>query len=244
MVPLADEDDYEGVKIEKIAAERPDSVMSEFYRHIRTNLLFMAPTGELKSLLVTSSSADCGKTTTAVNLAITLAGEQSKVLLVDANFRRPALGKVFGEGGSSRGLANILVGQAQASDVIRASGVGNLDVLDCGPLPPNPAELLNNKMMRSFMAEQKDRYDYVIIDGPPSLVVTDARILASEVDGTILVARAGKTARGMAQRMIRELGATTQSRILGMILNGVEPRRGGYFEEAYQSYYEYGKQKE
>lgn len=226
------------INTEKVAMIHPHALISEFYRKLRTNLFFIAPPAEIKTILITSSSADCGKTTTAVNLSITLAVEGKHVLLVDANFRRPALNRLFPAEGSGRGLSNILVGQATVADAIRASGIDGLDLIDSGPLPPNPADLLNGKRMCDFLESQKQYYDFIILDGPPSLLVTDANIIADQVDGTIVVVRADKTMRGMAQRMIRELKKGKVC-LLGAVLNAVQPRKGGYFEKASQSYYDY-----
>ena len=238
MIPAYDEEDAEEEGAAKISATHPHAVISESYRQVRTNLFFAAPAGELKSLLITSSSAGCGKTTTAVNLGITLANEGRRVLLVDGNFRRAALNRLFPADGPNRGLSNVLVGQATAADVIRPSGIAGLEVMDSGPAPPSPADLLSNQRMRDFLERQKEYYDHIIIDGAAALVVDDARVLAGLVDGTIVVVRAGGTARGIVQRLIREL-KTGHIRIVGILLNAVQPRRGGYFEKAYRSYYDY-----
>ncbi|MBN1765872.1 MAG: polysaccharide biosynthesis tyrosine autokinase [Sedimentisphaerales bacterium] len=243
MIPKYDdeeeeEEEDEEVCIEKIALIRPESLMGEFYRKLRTNLTFSAPAGELKTLFITSSAAGCGKTTTAINLAITFASEGRRVLLVDANFRRPTLNRLFPADGPLRGLSNILVGHTTVADVVRQSGMEGLDIIDSGPSPPNPADLLGNKRMRDFLNSQKQYYDYIIIDGPPSLIVIDANILAGLVDGTIAVLHAEQTSRGIAGRMIREFKAN-QIRLLGVVLNAVRARKGGYFEKSYQSYYDY-----
>ena len=238
-IPLYEqEEETETISVEKVAMIRPHALISEFYRKLRTDLFFAAPPDDLKTILITSSSADCGKTTTAVNLSITLAAEDKHVLLVDANFRRSSLNRLFPTEGPGRGLSNILVGQATVADVMRSSGIKGLDLIDCGPLPPNPANLFSGKCMRDFLESQKQCYDYIILDGPPSLLVTDANIIASQMDGTIAVVHAEHTMRGMAQRMIREL-KSDRIRLLGIVLNAVQPRKGGYFEKSYQSYYEY-----
>jgi len=238
MIPLYEEEDEEEICVEKVAMIHPHALISEFYRKVRTNLFFSAPTGELKTVLVTSSSADCGKTTTAINLAITIAAEGKRVLLVDSNFRRPALNHLFPEAGAGRGLSNVLIGQATVADAIRQSGIEGLDLMDCGPVPPNPADLLNSERMREFLESQKQFYHYILLDGPPSLLVTDANILAGLVDGTVVVIHAEQTSRGMCQRMVNEL-KQSRARILGVVLNAVRPRKGGYFEKAYRSYYDY-----
>ncbi len=249
MIPVYEEEEEEEeeegeekeeVCVEKITMSHPHALMSEFYRQVRTNLFFCAPVSELKTLLITSSSAGCGKTTTAVNLSITLAAEGKRVLLVDANFRRPALKRLFPAETPAKGLSNVLVGQVAIKDIIRPSGLEGLDLIDSGPLPPNPADLLGGQRMRDFLESHADSYDHIIIDGPPSLVVIDSRILAGLVDGTIAVVHAKQSSRGMSQRMIMELKRGGERvRLLGVILNAVHARKGGYFEKAYRSYYDY-----
>jgi len=238
MIPKYEEDDAEAICIAKVTSIHPDAIISESYRQVRTNLFFSAPVAELKIILITSSSAGCGKTTTAVNLGITFASEGRRVLLVDANFRRASLNHLFPAEGPSRGLSNILVGQTSAADVIRQSGIEGLDLIESGPVPPNPAVLLSSKRMKDFLENQRQYYDHIIIDGPPTLVLTDAQILAGQVDGTILTVHAGETARGVLQRSLREL-KRNKVRLLGALLNAVKPRKGGYFEESYRLYYDY-----
>ena len=238
MIPLYDDAELGETAVELITAEHPHSIVSESFRQIRTNLYFSAPAEELKSFLITGPTPESGKTTTATNLAITLAAENKRVLLVDANFRRPALNRLFAREGMPAGLSNVLVGHNTAADVIHATDLEGLDVIDAGPTPPNPAVLLSSERMASFLASQRSYYDTVIIDGPPALLVTDARILASLVDGVILVVRAKETSRGLVGRMIREL-RSPKINILGVLLNGVKPQKGGYFREAYDTYHRY-----
>ncbi|MCF7957573.1 MAG: polysaccharide biosynthesis tyrosine autokinase [Phycisphaerae bacterium] len=238
MIPEHDPSDARGVCIEKIASTQSHALISEYYRQMKTNLLFSGPSGELKTILVTSSSAGCGKTTTASNLGITFAAAGKRVLLVDANFRRPALSRLYPSPEANQGLSNLLVGQVQASEAIYASGIANMDVIQSGPLPPNPSDLLNSQRMRDFLDGQRQKYDYVIIDGPPALVVIDSRVISSLVDGTVVVVNANQNSRGMVQRMNREL-KTESGKILGILLNSVKSRKGGYFAKTSQSYYDY-----
>ncbi|MBN1844857.1 MAG: polysaccharide biosynthesis tyrosine autokinase [Sedimentisphaerales bacterium] len=238
MIPEYDGEDRERAEIAKMATIHPQSLMSESYRQVRTNLYFSAPPDELKQILITSSGRGCGKTTTAVNLAVTFAAEGKRVLLADANFRRSAINRLFPAEGPPRGLSNVLVGQATAADVIRPSGIEGLDVIDAGPTPPNPAVLLSSERMKSFLESQRAYYDHIIIDGPPALLLSDARILAGLADGTILVIHAGNTSRGIVGRMIREM-KTDKVHILGAVLNAVRPQKGGYFRESYRNYYDY-----
>ncbi|MCD6394248.1 MAG: polysaccharide biosynthesis tyrosine autokinase, partial [Planctomycetes bacterium] len=199
MVPEYDEMDSDEVEIAKITYIHPYAIISESFRQIRTNLYYSAPAENMRTLLVTSCTANCGKTTTAVNLAITLAIEGKRVLLIDANFRKSSINHLFAQEGAPRGLSNILAGQTPAAEVIRKTEIEGLDVMDSGPEPPNPSVLLNSDRMKAFLESQKSYYDHVIIDGPPALVVSDVRILADWTDGTIIVVHAGDTSRGIVQ---------------------------------------------
>ncbi len=238
MIPGEKQDN--NIAIEKICALRPHSMQSEFYRQARTNISYSAPGGEIKTILVTGSSASCGKTTIAVNLAISFTDEQKRVLLIDANFHRPAIKRLFppSDGGQVSGLSEYLTGKVKQEEIILPSGIHNMDVIYSGKLPPSPADLLNTDRMREFLAQQKEKYDYIILDGPPMLIVVDARILSALVDGTIAVIRAASTSRGMEQRMMREL-QSAKGHLLGVLLNDVKPQKGGYFEEVYRTYNEY-----
>jgi len=238
MVPEYDEMDSDDVEIAKITYTHPYAIISESFRQIRTNLYYSAPAENMRTLLVTSCSAKCGKTSTAVNLAITLALEGKRVLIVDANFRKSSINHLFAQEGAPRGLSNILAGQSPAAEVIRKTEIEGLDVMDAGPEPPNLSVLLNSDRMKAFLESQKSYYDHVIIDGPPALVVSDARILADWTDATIIVVHAGDTSRGIVQRLIREL-RTDKVQILGVVLNSVRPQKGGYFRKSYESYYDY-----
>jgi len=238
MIPRHEDADTDLLHLAKISYNQPQALISEAFRQVRTNLYFSAPAEEMKTILITSSSAGCGKTTVAVNLAITLATEGKRILLVDANFRRAAINRLFGAEGPPRGLSNILVGQVPAAEVIRPSEIEGLDLVDAGPAPPNPAVLLSGSRMQDFLESQKQYYDHIILDGPPMLVVTDARIIAGIVDGAIAVVHAGDTSRGVVQRMMGEL-KNNQVHMLGVLLNAVRALKGGYFSESYKSYYEY-----
>lgn len=214
----------------------PQSLLAEDFRQSHTNLLFASDT-PLKSILVTSPSPGDGKTTVAANLALTMARGGQRVLLIDANFRRPTLAHVF-DLPDAVGLSNILVGLGTFEEAVRATKFENLDVLVCGPLPPSPAELLGSGAMRQLVQEQGRRYDQIIIDGAPILVVVDNYLLAEAVDGVLMVLRAGENTRGLAQRAVRQVRGL-RARLLGAVLNRVRSTKGGYFRESYQAYYDY-----
>jgi capsular exopolysaccharide synthesis family protein len=246
VIPDAEEDEQiEDIDLALVVRHAPYSITSESYRRFRTNLKLSAPAEASKVLLVTSGAAQDGKTSVAVNLATTFVADDKKVLLIDASFRRPRLHSIFpsqpqGAEQGGLGLSNILTGQAAYQQVVRASGMRDLDIIDAGALPPNPAELLGGARMQQLLKEQRSNYDYVIIDGPPVLLVSETKMLARSADGTILVFNAAATRRGTAQRTISEL-KDVDARIVGCVLLGVKMLKGGYFREQSKSYQRYLK---
>lgn len=241
-----DDKDVEGIDLFHVVRQAPYSIMSECYRQLRTNLKLSAGTAMHKSLLITSPDAGDGKTSVATNLASTFLAENRRILLVDANFRRPTLAHLFpriGETGAlvehpDYGLSNYLMGQCtDISQIIRSSGIAGLDIIDSGPLPSNPAELLDSPQMKELLEQCKTRYDYVIIDGP-AMLVSDAKSLSAAADGTLVVFNASATHRGAAMRILREL-QSIRANIIGTVLMGVRSLKGGYFQEIYRSYLEY-----
>jgi capsular exopolysaccharide synthesis family protein len=232
-----------------IVRKAPYSIISESYRRLRTNLKLSGPGESLKALLVASGAAGDGKTSVAVNLATTFVAENKNVLLIDANFWRPRLQAIFppaldeqeeANEESEFGLSTLLAGLCGYHEIIRPSGIEGFDVIDSGPLPPNPAELLGSAQMKQLVKHQRETYDYVIIDGPPVLLVSAAKILAKLVDGTALVFNAGATRRGAALRTIREL-RDVNAEIVGCVVFAVKAMKGGYFTEQFRSYQEYQK---
>jgi capsular exopolysaccharide synthesis family protein len=242
-----DDSDIEGVELAHVVRQAPHSITSEGYRQLRTNLKLSGPGGaEHKTLLVTSPAAGDGKTSVAVNLAATMLHENKRVLLIDANFRRPSSGRLFprteANGSVSEhadfGLSNYLMGQCgDEKEIIRPSGIEGMDIIDSGPLPVNPGELFDDLRMKQLLDRCKEAYEYVIIDGP-ALLVNDAKILASHADGTLVIFNAAETHRGTAQRILREL-QSVHANTVGTVLMGVKSRKGGYFNEVYRSYHEY-----
>jgi capsular exopolysaccharide synthesis family protein len=199
----------------------------------------------LKVLFVASGMAGDGKTSVAVNLATTFVAENKKVLLIDANFWQPALYTIFPkEAGEAKqaefGLSTLLAGRCDYQEVIRPSGVEGLSIIDSGPLPANPTELLGGAQMKQLIEQQRGNYDYIIVDGPPVLLVSVTKILAKLVDGTVLVFNAAATRRGVAQRTISEL-KEVDAAVVGCVLLGVRAMKGGYFQEQFKSYQEYQK---
>jgi capsular exopolysaccharide synthesis family protein len=162
-----------------------------------------------------------------------------KVLVVDANFRQPAIHKLFPDCKDS-GLSNVLVGQGSWRDLV-SEVEPNLAVLSSGPLPPNPAELLSSEAMRQFIAEAASQYDQVVFDGAPALVVSDSIVLATLVDGVVLVVRAGANTYGIVART-RDLLHRVGAHLLGVALNGVRATAGGYLRKSYETFYDYHEQ--
>ena len=214
----------------------PHSLLAESFRQLRTHLLF-ASDHPIRSLLVTSPDPGDGKSTVAANLAITMARTGERVLLVEANFRRPVLPRVF-DVPDTIGLSNVLVGLNSISEAIQATAIENLDVLVGGPPPPSPAGLIGCETMRQLIAEEVESYDRVIVDGAPMLVVADNHLVTPMLDGVILVFHAGKNTRGVAQRAVQQVVAL-HGRLFGAVLNRVRATKGGYFRESFQAYYDY-----
>lgn len=200
-----------------IAQINPRSPISEQYRTLRTNMEFSSVDKELKTILVTSSSPSEGKSMTTANLAVVYAQQGKKVLLIDADLRKPTVHYTF-RLDNLKGLSNILVNEARLEEAAYATGINDLDVISSGPIPPNPSELLGSRRMESFIQEASKLYDYIIFDTPPVLAVTDAQILANIVDGTILVIRSGQTESELAIKA-KEALEPAKAKLLGAVLN-------------------------
>jgi len=251
VIPDAAEDEQvEDIDLYHVVRDAPYSLISESYRRFRTNLKLSGPEESLKTLLVTSGMAGDGKTSVAINLATTFVAEGKKVLLIDANFWRACLHMAFpngaetaenrGEEGrpSEFGLSTLLLGRCGYQEAIRPSGVEGFDIIDSGLLPANPTELIGGPRMKQLLKHQQENYDYVIVDGPPVLLVSDVKTLATFVDGNVLLFNASNTRRGAALRTIREL-REVNAKIAGCVLFGVKAMKGGYFQEQFNSYRKY-----
>ncbi len=217
-----------------IAAAHPRSPISEAYRALRTNIQYSSVDRPLTTLLVTSTNPTEGKTTTVANLGAVMAQAGLSVIVVDSDLRRPLLHKYFDVSGNL-GLTNALLDKNPHTDgYLQETEVENLRVLACGPLPPNPSELLNSQRMRELIEQLKGEADVLIFDSPPVLAVTDASILANQVDGVLLVLDAGATRREVAQRGKEQLDKVGAN-VLGAALNKLSHKgRGGYY---YYYYY-------
>jgi succinoglycan biosynthesis transport protein ExoP len=222
---------------ELIAYNYPRSTASESYRGIRTSILFSSAESVPQVILITGVGPQEGKTITTANLAVTMAQADSKILILDCDMRRANVHKVFGTA-NDHGISNLLVGNGNMREAILHTRIPNLDVIPCGPIPPNPAELLGSTRMKTLLNSLRKHYAHILIDSPPSIAVTDAVVLSKSVDGLILVIRAGYTAKEIIKIGIAQFGAVG-THILGAVLNGVDMSRDRYHYQYY--YYYYGK---
>jgi polysaccharide biosynthesis transport protein len=234
----------------------PKSPVAEAYRTLRTNIQFERMERGGKVLVVTSPTLQEGKTTTIVNLALTMAQNGQKTLLIGANMRRPSIYRFFGierEPGLSdilvgnaqwrdcvRGVADILMGRFEMEDVMAAPGLDNLHIIEAGPIPPNPSELLSTTAMTEFLRAVAAEYDIVLIDTPPILPVTDSAIVAGKADGVLLVYQAGKVGRLVLKRAKAHLEAA-RAQVWGVVLNDLQTEVSGYTYTHYYTHY-YGEE--
>lgn len=203
------------------------SPIAEAYRAVRTNLQFASAGNDIKFISFTSATPNEGKSTTVANLAITMAQDGKRVLLIDADMRKPVVHRRFGL--PNKGLSNYIAMKVSFDNIVQREVIPNLDILASGPVPPNPSELLGSERMKEFMAEIKEQYDYVFIDMPPVLAVTDAAILSSKVDRVVFVVKSGADSPDelkLAKTSLEQAGAN----IMGVILNAVpQKHHAGYY---------------
>ena len=229
--------------VTSLLGKKPNAAIADAYRVLRTNLLFTSAETTGRAFVMTSAGPGEGKTTTLANLAAALAHNGSKVLAVDADLRRPTLHQHFGLP-KSPGLSDMIVGNAAASKAIRTSRIEGLQVLPCGYLPPNPAELLGSAMMKQIMEAVRSHYDWVLVDTPPILAMADAAVVCPTVEGVVMVI-AGETAtKPQVERAIEQVKAIG-SKVLGVVLNKVNLQKNAYYYsqhygEYYRSYYTEG----
>ena len=211
-----------------ITISNPRSPIAEAYRALRTNLEFSNLDKSLRSLLVTSAGAEEGKSTTLANLAVTIAQSGKRIVLADADLRRPTQHQIFALKNNA-GLTDMVRDDALlAQPPLQESGVPNLQILTCGQTPPNPAEILGSKRMSEILAALLERADMVLFDAPPLLAVTDAAVLSSKVDGVLLVVSAGKTKREHAKKAQAQL-EKINARIIGVVVNNVKAEKGAQY---------------
>jgi len=216
-----------------IAEVNPKSPISEAYKVLRTNVDFANFDADIHTVMVTSSRMSEGKSTTTANLAVTYAQTGKRVLLIDADMRKPTQHKLFGL--SNRyGLTSALTNNSELREVVLETGIDQLSLLPSGPVPPHPSEMLASQRMETLLERARESYEMVLIDTPPMMAVTDAQILAAKCDGVILVIDAGKVKKEMARKVKTKL-QHAHARMLGVVLNNVS--RSGADSYAYYTYY-------
>lgn len=218
--------------INLVTITNPKLPVAEAFRTLRTNIQFASIDKPLRTIMITSTGPSEGKSTTISNLAVVLAQQDKKVLLVDADLRKPTVHHTF-QLPNRVGLTNVLAGGGTIQSAVQKSTFGDLHVLTSGPVPPNPAELLGSKKMSQLVEEVVSEYDYVLFDAPPVVAVTDAQILSSLMDGVLLVVNSGKTHREMALKA-KGLLENVQANVIGVVLNQKEVNGEGDY------YYYYG----
>ena len=209
-----------------IVEDKPKSIAAEAYRTLRTNIQYSSFDKEIKTIAVTSSEPAEGKSTVSGNLALSFAQNDKKVILLDCDLRKPSVHKNF-RVSNIKGLSEVLLGKVDINDAIQKRN-DNLDVLTSGKIPPNPSEMLSSMAMTNLLEGLKEKYDVIILDTAPLKAVTDAQILATKVDGTILVTRAERTKREAvieAKNLLEKVGAN----IIGTVLHAVENNKNKYY---------------
>ena len=255
---IMDEEKDEKPKEKKVEAPlvflmNPKSQIVEAYRSLRTNILFLNQEKDMKTLMITSSSLQEGKTINCINIAVTLAQGGYKTLLVEADLRRGTISKIFGLDKSPglmdiilanqgwkdvvRNINDILLGSFDMDVLIKSPELSNFNVITSGAFPINPSELISSQQMSNFIDEVKESYDFIIFDTTPVLPVTDAVLLSQKLDGVIMLYEVGKIARGILKRTKSHLDAV-KANVIGVVLNGVTPEYGpDFYEYHYQYYY-------
>ena len=218
--------------------KNPNSVVSEAYRTLRTNIQFTNIDENMDAIVITSSGPGEGKTTTTCNLAISMAMSEKDILLIDCDMRKPRVHRNFGIS-NLEGLTSILMGEKNVEDVIYKGydETKTLTILPSGPIPPNPSELVGSSRMRRFLKEMRERFDMILIDSPPLNLVTDAAILSTLVDGTIMVLQAGKT-QVPAAVYCRDQLDKVNANLIGVVMNKVPIKGKGYYGHQYEEYFE------
>lgn len=218
-----------------VALTDPRSPASEAYRTLRTNIKFLSADSPLKTLAVTSAGPEEGKSTTIANMGVSFAQSGKKTLIVDTDMRKPTIHSIFGLP-NTEGVSSILTGDRTIDECLRQTGQEGLQILTCGPIPPNPAELLESQRMGNLIDELRERFDLVLFDAPPIIAVTDASILTARLDGLLLLLGINKVTRKASRHAIQLLGRA-KVKVWGMVVRGVRPDNDGYYYSYYHRYY-------
>ena len=209
-----------------VMEKAPKSIDAEAYRSLRSNIEYSSFDDEYRVIVVTSSVAGEGKSTTSGNLAIALAQSGNSVLLVDCDMRKPSIHKKF-KISNAAGTAELLLRKKSFEEVAKKHNE-NLTIITAGKIPPNPSEMLASRAMTAFIKEMKGEFKYIILDTPPLQAVTDAQVLSTKADGVLLVVRAGSTKREMVLNSV-DLINKVHGKVIGTVLNGVENKKNNYY---------------
>lgn len=212
----------------QILNQKTSFAIQEAYKSLRTNITFAIPGQKCRRFCITSATAGEGKSITILNLAISIAQTNKKVLLLDADMRRPAIARLLVEQ-ATPGLSEVLVGEANEEDAVHKEVYPNLDIMFAGEIPPNPSEILSSERMQALIETNSEKYDYILVDAPPVGVVTDSCIIANMLDGVLVLVRQNRTPKGVIKQAVNSL-RLTGANILGYVLNGVTPQPHKYYK--------------
>jgi capsular exopolysaccharide synthesis family protein len=238
MVPHEDDDPQaNGARLPLVIFEAPQSNIAEQLRQVRTRLQHAASLDTLRTIMITSPSPGDGKSTIAANLASGLALNGRRILLVDANFRRPAIHRIFNVS-NDVGFSDVLNKVDLFAGAVQATQVPNLSILTTGPKPVNATELMESQLLADFIERSVEDFDHVIFDAGPLLLASETAALAPRVDGVVTVVRAQMNTRGLLQRL-RDSLRQVKAEHLGVVLNAVRSQGGGYYRSHIRTYYDY-----
>lgn len=227
--------------IDIITVKNPRAPIAECYRTLRTNIQFSSFDKKIQTIVITSSGPGEGKSTTSSNLAVVMAQNGSKTILIDCDQRKPKLHKVFLTS-NQKGLSDVLVGNSVFQEAVQKTEIENLDILTSGTRPPNPSELLASIKMKNFIENLREKYDCIIIDTPPVIAVTDAQIVSRYADGCLLVVASAQAEREAVAKA-KELLEKVDAKILGVVLNKLDIQEKGYYGHYYTDYSDDGETK-
>ena len=226
------------IRPELISIDEPDSIAAEAYRALRTSIQFASIDKDIKTLVVTSTNPGEGKSSVVINLGVVIAQIGKRVLLIDADLRNPSLYRNL-DIDNKEGLSTMFLKNETMDKYIRQYAVNNLFILPSGPPPPNPSEVLASERMKQFIAQAKEKFDFIVFDSPPLLPVTDAAVLSKICDGTVLVVRSSKTVIEAAHR-VKTILENLKVNILGVVITDVDQRKEHYYYYDYK--YKYTKE--
>ncbi|OMF21239.1 capsular biosynthesis protein [Paenibacillus sp. FSL H8-0548] len=209
----------------------PKSPISEGYRMLRTNIEFSTINQKLQIIMVTSSKPSEGKSTTCANMAVAFAQANKKVLLIDADLRKPSQHHIFGKSNRS-GITTALLNQLELKDIIQYTNTDNLSIIQAGPTPPNPSELLSSEPMANLLKQAREQFDMIIVDTPPIMSVTDAQIVAVQSDGVVLVVDSGKVKKDVVLKAKASLDHV-KAKLIGVVLNKINRNHSDIYSYYY-----------